>query len=120
MIGMSGIALVGFLCDADGRRPDPEKTKKILDWPIPRNTKEARGFIGLAVYYRMFIKGFSLIAIPIFNLFRKGQRFQWTPECQLSMDDLKHALSTAPVIISLDYSPSALGIVLQTDASTIG
>ena len=120
MIAMPGVDIVGFLCDIHGRRPEPGKIQKILDWPTPTSTKQARGFIGLAVYYRIFIRDFSLIAAPIFDLFRKGRRFDWTPECQIARENLCKALTTAPVLISLDYSPSALGIVLQTDASTIG
>ena len=117
-IGMRGIEIVGFLCDEEGRRPDPKKVEKILGWPIPRNTREARGFIGIAVYYRMFICGFSIIAAPIFVLFRKGRRFEWTEDCQTAMDTLKQAITTAPVLVALDFSLSALAMYLHVDAST--
>ena len=77
-IGMKGIEIVGFLCDEEGRKPDPRKVAKILDWPTPRNTREARGFVGVVVYYRIFIFQFSIVAAPIFSLFRKGKKFEWT------------------------------------------
>ena len=54
-IGMKGIEIVGFLCDEDGRRPDSRKVEKILMWPAPRYFKAARGFVGIVVYYRIFI-----------------------------------------------------------------
>ena len=117
-IGMRGIEIVGFLCDEEGRRPSVEKVEKILRWPTPRNVKEARGFIGIAVYYRIFIRRFSVIAAPIFVLFRKGARFVWTADCQLAMDTLKRAVTQAPVLITLDFSSSALRIFLHVDAST--
>jgi hypothetical protein len=117
-IGMSGIEIVGFLCDEDGRRPDPRKVMIILSWPTPRNITEARGFVGIAVYYRMFIFLFSVIAEPIFQLFRKGRRFEWTEACQLAMDTLKQAITTAPVLVSLDFSLAALALFLNIDAST--
>ena len=117
-IGMPGIAIVGMICDYDGRHPDQKKVAKILDWPVPRSTKEARAFIGVIVYYRIFIVAFSIVAAPIFRLFRKNVLFVWYPECQDAMDELKRRLTQAPVLVSLDFSPSALGIILNVDAST--
>jgi len=117
-IGMPEIAIVGIVCDHDGRHPDQKKVAKILDWPVPRSTKEARAFIGVIVYYRIFIVAFSIIAAPIFRLFRKNVMFVWYLECQDAMDELKRCLTQAPVLITLDFSPSALEIILNVDAST--
>ncbi len=117
-IGMRGVEIVGFLCDEDGRRPEPRKVQRILDWPTPRSVRDARAFIGLAVYYRIFVFGFSVIAAPIFSLFRQGKRFEWSPECESAMVQLKTAISNAPVLVSLDLSPSGGPIVLYVDAST--
>jgi len=71
-IGMSGIDIVGFLCDFDGHRPEDKKVQKIVDWPTPLSVRDARAFVGLVVYYRIFILGFAIVAAPIFALFRKG------------------------------------------------
>lgn len=116
-IGMPGIAILGMVCDFDGRHPE-KKVAVILDWPVPQSTKEARAFIGVVIYYRIFIICFSIIAAPIFQLFRKNVRFLWSQECQNAMDELKRRLTTAPILISLDFSPSALMIILNVDAST--
>ena len=117
-IGMPGIDVVGVICDYDGRRPEQKKVQKILDWPIPSSVTEARAFIGLCVYYRIFVEGFSIIAAPIMELFRKYARFSWNAERQLAMNALKRHLSEAPVLVSLDFSSSALPIVVSVDAST--
>jgi hypothetical protein len=117
-IGMAGINIVGMICDANGRRPEERKVRKILNWSSPKSTKDARAFIGVCVYYRIFIISFSIIAAPIFELFRKGKRFLWTHECQLAMDKLKKLLTTAPILITLDFGPSAGMIYLNVDAST--
>jgi hypothetical protein len=117
-IAMPGIEIVGFLCDKDGRRPIKKGIQKILDWPTPMSIKEARGFVGVMIYYRIFIAGFATTAAPIFALFRKGKRFTWTYDCQLAMDTLKRCLTEAPVLVSLDLSPSGLRIVLHVDASS--
>jgi len=120
-IGICGINIVGFMCDYNGRWPEYKKVQKIMDWPIPRSVKDARAFVGIVVYYRIFIVGFAIIAAPIFELFRKGIRFTWTSEHQHAMDELKRKITEAPVLVSLDFSLSALLIVLHVDASsTIG
>ena len=61
---------------------------------------------------------FSIVAMPIFALFRKGKKFVWTEDCQLAMDNLKKAMTEAPVLITLDFSPSVLQIFLNVDIST--
>jgi len=102
-IGMSGIDIVGMVCDFDGRRPEEKKVSKIIRWPTPRSIRDTRAFIGIVVYYRIFIVGFALIAAPLFELFRKGVRFAWTIERQQAMDELKRKITEAPVLISLDF-----------------
>jgi len=67
-IGMSGINIIGFMCDYNGRRSEEKKVQKIMDWPTPQLTKDARGFIGIVVYYHIFITCFSVITAPIFEL----------------------------------------------------
>ena len=74
-IGVPGITIVGMVCDYDGRHPEQKKVQKIVDWPTPESIKDARAFIGIVVYYRIFIQGFAVTAAPIFELFRKGARF---------------------------------------------
>src|SRR5947207_1176161 len=75
MIGMTGIKIVEMMCDVHGRRLEERKVQKILNGPIPKSTKDARAFIDVCVYYRIFIISFSTIAAPIFNLFRRGNDF---------------------------------------------
>ena len=104
--------------DYDGCHPKEKKVQKIIDWPVSESTKDARAFIGLVVYYHIFIAGFAVIAAPIFILFRKNVKFVWTMDCQLAMEELKRRITTAPALMSLDFSTSAPVIILNVDAST--
>src|SRR5579859_5121850 len=115
---MPGITIVGMVCDSEGRRPERKNVQKIVDWPALRNVKEARGFVGIAVYYRIFIANFSVIAAPIFRLFGKNAHFNWSEDCQRAMDQLKISITTAPVLVKLNFSSDALPIILNVDAST--
>jgi len=53
--------------------------------------------MGLAGYYRRFIKKFSQISYPITLLQRKGNKFEWTEECAVSFEQLKKLLKNAPI-----------------------
>jgi hypothetical protein len=56
---------------------DPAKVKEIVAWSIPTTVTEVRSFLGLAGYYRRFIKGFSKIAKPMTSLLKKEREFKW-------------------------------------------
>ena len=61
---------------AEGIRVDPMKIEVIVSWKPPRNVIEVRSFLGLAGYYRWFVKGFFVIASTLTKLLRKGVRFK--------------------------------------------
>ena len=68
---------------------------------VPKYVVVIRSFMGLARYYRHFVEGFSIVAYPITSLQKKGEASRWTPEFHKSFDQLKHLLTTAP-ILSID------------------
>jgi len=57
-----------------------EKVEGVLNWPAPRNVKEVQKFLDLANYYRRFIKDFARIAVPLYVLVRKEQKWKWEGE----------------------------------------
>ncbi|KAG8492988.1 hypothetical protein CXB51_010206 [Gossypium anomalum] len=65
------VSFLGHVVSASGIRVDPRKILAILDWKPPRNITEVRSFLGLAGYYRRFVKGFSMIATPMTKLLQK-------------------------------------------------
>ena len=115
----AGIRIVGFICDGDGRHPDTVKVIKIVEWPPCSSPTEARGFIGVCVYYRIFIEDFALISAPIYRLLKKNVIFIWGPEQQEAMDILKMKLVNPPALIAIDYG-SGEEVILAVDASKIG
>ena len=70
-----GLKIVGYICDADGCHPDTFKVLKILDWPKCTDVTSARAFMGICVYYRIWIKDFAQVASPINHLFKKNIPF---------------------------------------------
>jgi len=108
------VAFLGFLVGPTGVRMDPAKVEAITSWPAPESVHEVRVFLGLANFYRRFIKNFSKMATPMTALLKKNRRFRWTQEAQSSFDELKLAFTTAPIL--RHFNPS-LPTVVEADAS---
>jgi hypothetical protein len=117
---MNGVVLVGFVCGAEGRTPETAKVIKILEWRPCANVREARAFIGVCVYYRIWIPDFAVLAKPIYRLFKKGVAWEWMIEHDIAMAALKKALTEAPALVRIDYAEGAGAIVLGVDASLEG
>jgi len=66
------ISIVGFVYGAKGQSLDSAKVIKILEWKPCTDVSKARAFIGVCVYYRIWIKDFSVITELIYYLFKKG------------------------------------------------
>ena len=95
----------------------PTKVQAILDWPPLTDVSATRSFLGLCNYYRRFVSGDSTIAAPLFDLLRIDKPFQWTDVEQQSFDQLKQAMTSAPVLALPDYSKE---FYICTDASGYG
>ena len=92
------VSFLGHIVFTEGVRVNPVKIEAIVNWKPPRNVTEVRSFLGLAGYYRWFVKGFSVITSPLTKLLRKGVKFEWDDKCQPSFDQLKKILVEAPVL----------------------
>jgi hypothetical protein len=96
------VSLLGHIITDGGIAVDPSKVRDVLNWSPPKNVPEIRSFLGLAGYYRRFIKGFSKIVKPLTTLLEKGKEFKWDEKCQASFEELKKRLTTTPVLIMPD------------------
>ncbi|KAA3484375.1 DNA/RNA polymerases superfamily protein [Gossypium australe] len=92
------VGFLGNIVSASRIRANPSKIFAILEWKPPKSVSKVRSFLGLAGYYRRFVKGFSMIATPLTRLLQKDVRFEWYDKCQKSFDQLKALLTEAPVL----------------------
>lgn len=111
------VEFLGHIVSPEGVQTDPAKIEAVKAWPQPTTQKQVRSFLGLASYYRKFVKGFAGIAKPLHALTEhqgKKKAITWTPECEEAFDKLKEALTSAPI---LAYPRPEGHITLDTDAS---
>jgi len=81
---------------------EPEKVKAIQDWPVPKSQKEIRSLLGLAGFYRRFIKNFSKIISPMTGLLKKDAKFDWGEKQESASQELKRAITNAPILANPD------------------
>jgi hypothetical protein len=98
---------------------DPSKVQAIQDRPVPKTVKEVRGFLGMAGYYRKYVKHFGIIAKTLTQLLCKDTPFLWTYSHSAAFAALKHALSTAPCLALPDFA-KPFHIEIDTCATGIG
>ena len=111
------VSYLGHSVTEEGLLPDPSLLAAIRDIPPPKTATEVRSFLGLAGYYRRYVKGFAAIAAPLHALTRKDAVFHWSEDCQNAFDQLKARLTTSPITAFPDFSQE---FRLYTDASTAG
>lgn len=82
---------------------DLRMIKVVVEWPIPKDYNEVKIFLGLANYYKIFVKGFSKIIAPMTNLLvGKSNVIDWTFKCDLSSQTLKSVLIQTFVLTIMD------------------
>lgn len=111
---------LGFIVDAKGLHTDPDKVEAIHSYPVPKTSTEVKRFMGMASWYRRFVKDFATIAAPIHDVVQgagKGKPIKWTPNAQMAFQALKHALSNSPVLTTPDFTQP---FTIHCDASNSG
>ena len=111
------VSYLGHLVTSESLLPDPTLLAAIREIAPLKYATEVGSFLGLAGYYRRYVKNFAAIAGPLHGLTRKEAIFHWGPECQDAFDHLKTLLTTSPITAFPDFS---LPFRLYTDASTAG
>ena len=111
------VAFLGYVVTPQGIEVDKSKIEAIQGWPVPTTITQVRSFLGLAGFYRRFVKDFSTIAAPLHELTKKGVSFSWGKAQEHSFHMLKDKLTHAPLLQLLDFNKT---FELECDASGIG
>ena len=92
------VTFLGHTVSDQGVATDPTLTEKVENWPEPQSVRDVQQFLGLASYYRRFVKDFARIAKPLHRLTEKSYPFHWTNECASAFRELRQRLVSAPVL----------------------
>ncbi|KAJ9561986.1 hypothetical protein OSB04_007146 [Centaurea solstitialis] len=117
------VQFLGHIVNRGGIKVDPAKIEAVMNWEVPKAPTEIQSFLGLAGYYRRFIKDFSKIAVPLTRLTKKSEPYVWGSEQQIAFETLRRKLCEALVptlpkgvedmTVYCDASRLGLGCVLM-------
>ena len=117
------VKFLGHVVNGNGVVPNPDNVRKLLEWPTPTCVTDVQVILGMGNYYRRFVKDYSKRVYPLTQLTKKDVPFEWTTVCQQAFDDIKTALTSAPImahpipggefILDTDASQTTLGAVLS-------
>ncbi|PHJ23293.1 retrovirus-related pol polyprotein from transposon [Cystoisospora suis] len=108
---------LGFLVSAKGVRPDPSKTAPIARFPVPKDVKSVRSFLGIGSYYRRFIRDYARKAEPLQRLLTANAEFRWGAEQEKAFENIKLALVNATLMA---HPQPGKPFVIDCDASILG
>jgi hypothetical protein len=111
------VSFLGYVVTPQGIEVDQAKIEAIKGWPVPTSLTHVRSFLGLAAFYRRFVKDFNTIAAPMNELTKKGVPFSWGRKQENAFNILKDKLTHAPLLQLPDFSKT---FELECDASGIG
>ena len=110
------VAYLGHIITPEGVKPNPDKIKAVLKYPIPKTPKEIKAFLGLVGYYRRFIKDFAKLTKPLTRCLKKGAKIEITEDYKVAVEKCKQILVNHPILTYPDFSKP---FILTTDASNV-
>ena len=120
---MSEVLFLGFIISAEGMRADPERVKIYAEWERPANARQLIAFLQSLQYYKRFIKGFSLLSAPLYDLTKKDTDYKWNDAHEAAFNELKDRIVNhtslqfprvdEPYRLTTDWQPVAISYVLE-------
>ena len=98
------IPFLGVIMGEGKVEMEEEKVGRVLKWPTPQCVRDVRKFLGLANYYRRFMKDFAKVALLMNRLTRKDEKWKWGKEQQAAFEQIKAISTTRPVLATPDLN----------------
>ena len=96
------VELLGHMVSTAGVKVAVDKVDAVASWLTLTCVSEVQGFLGLANFYRRFIKNFAAITKPLTKLTKKAFKFKWEATEKAAFETLKKTLRTAPILQVFD------------------
>jgi transposase InsO family protein len=110
------LEFLGCIVGKNGVKMSPKKIEVVKNWPTPTTVKEVQAFLGFVNFNRQFIQNFSKIAIPLTELTKKENAFEWTDKADKAFHTLKEACVEPPVLVTFRNGEP---LRFETDASDL-
>jgi RNase H-like domain found in reverse transcriptase/Reverse transcriptase (RNA-dependent DNA polymerase) len=114
---VDSVKYLGHIVSAEGISPNPQKVEAIVKAPAPTNASQLKSFLGMIMYYAKFLPSLSIKLQALYNLLKKGAKWDWTDECQKIFEQSKRELCSERVL--MHYDPK-LPIVIEVNACDQG
>lgn len=114
--GVEKIHHLGHINSHKGVQTELDKIQAVVGWPIPKNLKQFKGFLGLTGYYRRFIHDYGKICRPLTSLLKKGA-FHLSLEATEAFNILRQKVTSSSVLALPDFKKNFL---IEADASGKG
>ena len=111
------VDFLGYVVQPSGLLPQNNKIDRIQEWSTPSSVTEVRAFLGLASFYRRFIRHFASVAAPLSDLTSESVPFRWETEHEVAFQELKNRLTSSEVLALPDPNKQ---YVIHADASKVG
>lgn len=102
------VKYLGHELSSEGVAANKEGIKSVMEAPEPRNVSEVRSFVGLMMYYAKFIPNLSVKLGPLYNLMKKGTKWEWTKECKETFNDCKREICSAKILVHYDQRKTSV------------
>ena len=119
-IGYSTVNFVGHVLSSSGMSMQADKVSKVVQMAAPSDKVGVRAFLGLAGYYRRFIRAFADVARPLTAMLSSKTAYKWGKDEKQSFEALKSAVATGPILKQPDFDAARTGVspfLVDTDAS---
>ena len=109
IFGVEEILFIGCFVGKRGLRADPAKVRAMVDWPVPKNQKDLRKWLGLANYSHKYSENYADMARPLSNLLKRDVDWCWgdikhEAFKQLRKVSFMHQYWLCPILIGLSVS----------------
>ena len=125
VFGVTSVCFLGYILENGGVRADPECLSAFQNIPTPVNKQQLKSVLGTLQYYCHFMKKFSIVAAPMYDLLKKTSRFHWTDAHECALRGLIDAMIKSapltvfdplkPLFMICDGSATGVGAILTHD-----
>jgi len=98
------VDFLSLVMEREGIKIQEDKVTGVLEWLMPKTVKDIQKFLGLANYYRRFVKDFVKIAKPLHKLVKKDKKWSWGEEQEKAFRELKRVFTTRPILVVPDLN----------------